>query len=84
MDFTPAQDGLVFTYAGARFASDVAVTGTMTLTFGTGPWQSRLWTSNITLTGPGGGTGTLVITYSGSGQAHIDGTINGHKVSLLD
>ena len=78
-DFTPAQDGIVYTFSGAEFASDVAVTGTMLLAF-----DQPGWTATITLTGPGGGTGTLTLGWPGSGKSHIDGTINGHQVALLD
>jgi hypothetical protein len=77
-DFTPAHDGVLFTFAGAKFTSDVAVTGTML-----SPRDSPDWTATITLTGPGGGTGALTLAWPGSGKTHIDGTINGHHVALL-
>ena len=80
MDFTPAGDGFLFNYTGAKFTSDVAVTGTMTF-----PFATNAWTANVTLIGPHGVTGTLTLAYpgSGTGDAHVDGTINGHHVAFL-
>jgi len=77
-ELTPAGDGFVYTFTGAKFTSDVAVTGTMLFAF-----DQPGWTATITLTGPGGGTGTLTLASPGSGKTHIDGTINGHHVALL-
>ena len=77
-EFTPTGDGFVFTFTGAKFTSDVAVTGTLS-----SPFDQPGWTATITLTAPGGGTGKLTLAWPGSGKTHIDGTLNGHKVSLL-